>query len=374
MTTTLPTTTLHFREGGSDKVYTASVEPSQNNPGYHVTIAYGRRGSTLTYGRKNDEPLPEADALKLHAKIVREKIAKGYKEEAVVGTRCAASDAAAPPEITDTTQRVPTMPPMLLNSIPEAEAMRCLADWEWAMQEKYDGRRLQVRALPTGRLQGFNKLGKPVDIAPAIAKTVASLGRRCLLDGEAVGDVFHVFDLLELDGRDLRDERYRDRYAALEQLGGEDGIDLCVVQSTPGSAMAKLRFEALRKRNAEGVVFKRLNTIWSAGRPNSGGGALKFKFVETASFIVRKVNSKRSVELGLLPIQDGQVMACSISLGNVTIPPNYEVPAVEAIVEVRYLYAYPGGCVYQPVYLGERDDVTPAECHTGQLKYKAATL
>ena len=38
----------------------------------------------------------------------------------------------------------------------------------------------------------------------------------------------------------------------------------------------------------------------------------------------------------------------------------------------RYLYAFKeSGCIYQPVYLGTRDDIPAEECTTTQLKYKA---
>jgi bifunctional non-homologous end joining protein LigD len=41
-------------------------------------------------------------------------------------------------------------------------------------------------------------------------------------------------------------------------------------------------------------------------------------------------------------------------------------------VECRYLYAFrKSGCIFQPVYRGERDDVPAEECTTSQLKYKA---
>ena len=40
-------------------------------------------------------------------------------------------------------------------------------------------------------------------------------------------------------------------------------------------------------------------------------------------------------------------------------------------MECRYLYAFrESGCIYQPVYLGERDDIAPAECVVAQLKFK----
>jgi bifunctional non-homologous end joining protein LigD len=58
-------------------------------------------------------------------------------------------------------------------------------------------------------------------------------------------------------------------------------------------------------------------------------------------------------------------------VGNVTIPANHSIPAKGAIVEVRYLYAYPGGSLFQPVYLGKRDDVDMRACTVSQLKFKA---
>ena len=39
---------------------------------------------------------------------------------------------------------------------------------------------------------------------------------------------------------------------------------------------------------------------------------------------------------------------------------------------VKYLYAFSeSGSIYQPVYLGKRNDIPAAECVTDQLKYKA---
>ena len=95
-------------------------------------------------------------------------------------------------------------------------------------------------------------------------------------------------------------------------------------------------WERLRRENREGIVFKRLDAPYTPGKPNSGGPQLKFKFVATVSAIVAKMNAKRSVEVSLFK---GRSL---ISCGNVTIPANHEIPKVGAVVEVRYLYAYPG--------------------------------
>jgi len=124
--------------------------------------------------------------------------------------------------------------------------------------------------------------------------------------------------------------------------------------------------ERLRHGNREGIVFKDLRAPWSAGHPASGGPAMKLKFWETCSCVVSAVNgSRRSISLSL----------GSEAIGNVTIPPNHAMPEPGQVVEIRYLYVTgKGGSLYQPVYLGVRDDVAPDECTHGQqhLKYKAA--
>ena len=43
----------------------------------------------------------------------------------------------------------------------------------------------------------------------------------------------------------------------------------------------------------------------------------------------------------------------------------------DSIVEIRYLYAYPNGSLYQPTLLGVRDDIGIEDCSVKQLKYKA---
>ena len=127
-------------------------------------------------------------------------------------------------------------------------------------------------------------------------------------------------------------------------------------------------FDTLKANGKEGVVFKQIDQPYSEGRPASGGPALKLKFYETATFIVKKVNAKRSVGLALWRGSE------FVPAGNVTIPPDQAVPAEGAIVEVRFLYALrESGAVYQPVYLGERDDILGSDCRVEQLKYKPET-
>jgi bifunctional non-homologous end joining protein LigD len=132
---------------------------------------------------------------------------------------------------------------------------------------------------------------------------------------------------------------------------------------TTGQKLALL--ERLRQGKREGIVFKLLAAPYTPGRPNSGGSQLKHKFCATLSAVVARVNKQRSVELQLLG-SDGW-RTC----GNVTIPANHPVPQAGAVVEVKYLYAFKeSDLLYQPVYLGVREDVAGPECLASQLKYK----
>ena len=70
--------TLYYREGSSDKVCQASIEPRGGL--FVVNFAYGRRGSILQTGTKNPEPVDYDSAKTIYDRLVREKEAKGYTE------------------------------------------------------------------------------------------------------------------------------------------------------------------------------------------------------------------------------------------------------------------------------------------------------
>jgi len=44
---------------------------------------------------------------------------------------------------------------------------------------------------------------------------------------------------------------------------------------------------------------------------------------------------------------------------------------VSDVIEVKYLYAYKGGSLYQPSFISIRDDVLVSNCLISQLKYKS---
>jgi bifunctional non-homologous end joining protein LigD len=354
-TENLPSIELGFCEGSSDKVYRACIEKSGD--GYNVNFAYGRRGSALNTGSKTSRAVSYAEALDIYEKLVRSKKAKGYQPTGG-GSAIAVEDDAG----RDTGLR-----PQLLNPVDEAEAEACIHDNNWCAQEKFDGRRMLLVRGSGGAFAAANRKGRLVACPEAVQAAVAAVpGGPFVIDGELVGEKFHAFDLLATVD-DRRKMTYANRLAELDSVFGAITSAVFAVVPTVFGASAKKAFvEGLRVADKEGVVFKDLDAAWSVGRPATGGSALKLKFWATCSCVVVRANAgKRSVELAL----SGK------PVGNVTIPPNHEIPTMGQIVEIRYLYVTgPGGSLYQPVYLGVRDDVQIEECtfEEQRLKYKAA--
>ena len=120
--TELPTATLYYREGSSDKVYQVSLESKDD--GYVVNFAYGRRGATLSTGTKTSAPLPLQKAQAIYNKLIQEKTAKGYSP----------GPAGTPYQHTDKELRSTGILPQLLNSIGVEHAQGLITDPNWAMQ------------------------------------------------------------------------------------------------------------------------------------------------------------------------------------------------------------------------------------------------
>lgn len=349
---------LYFTEGSSDKEYHAQLVADGADK-FVVNFQYGRRGSALQTGSKTPAPVDYAKAKKVYDKLVAEKTGKGYTpaESGAVYTN-------VNPEFTG-------ILPQLLNAIPEADIARFTWDPAYCAQEKYDGMRVLVSYNPTGESYGINRKGIKVALPVELLADLASRNvPACLLDGELLGDAYYVFDCLQVSKRDLRALAYVNRLDALAEIGvyAENEASLFVRGAPTAFSPEDKRalFAQVKQANREGVVFKSVHAVYSPGRPASGGPQLKFKFVESATCFVLAVNdTTRSVQVGLLD-ETGQ----SQFVGNVTIPPNYKVPAPDELVEVRYLYAFRNGSLYQPVYLGPRADQSRENCTTAQLKYK----
>ena len=350
--------TLYYRAGTSDKVYTATLEAK--GTGHVVDYAYGRRGGPMNTGTKTTTPVDYETAKKVYDTLIRKKTAKGYTP-GPDGTRY---------QHTQHEQRDSGIVCQLPHPVAGPGHLAALIESpDFCMQEKFDGRRLLIRKYENV-LEGVNRRGLKVGVPEPVFRTVSdTVPGDCILDGECLGEEYVVFDVLRSDGADVQGHPYRYRLDLLEALvpRGAAGSALRRIETAFESDEKQEVLDWLARENAEGVVFKHLDAPYTTGRAAATVQA-KHKFYETASFVAGETNrSKRSVALTLY--RGGE----SVPAGHVTIPSNHPVPKAGAVVEVRYLYAFPeSGSVYQPVYLGKRDDVTARECTVDQLKYKPA--
>jgi bifunctional non-homologous end joining protein LigD len=165
---------------------------------------------------------------------------------------------------------------------------------DWVHEIKHDGYRLMARRDPVG-IRLLTRNGHDwAPRYPLILEAVNALKvRSCLIDGEAVacddnglavfdrlryrradGSVFlYAFDLLELDGQDLRREPLETRKATLASLlrGSQLGVRLNGhLEHDDGTIV----FHHACALGCEGIVSKRLGSIYHSGRCKDW---LKFK-------------------------------------------------------------------------------------------------
>ena len=156
---------------------------------------------------------------------------------------------------------------------------------EWLHEIKHDGFRIMARSDSKGvRLytrNGYDFAGRFPQIVEGVAKLKV---RSCLIDGEAIvvderglsafdllrswrhdhAAVLCAFDLIELDGRDLRSTPIEQRKRALAELlqRQPDSIVLNVHYDCDGETV----FQHACALGCEGIVSKKLGSPYRSGR------------------------------------------------------------------------------------------------------------
>src|SRR6185295_10415433 len=137
---------------------------------------------------------------------------------------------------------------------------------EWTFERKFDGiRLLAFRHGRDVRLLSRNRLPQN---CPAIAEAIANLPLRdVILDGEVTwgkaGMLYHVFDLLWLDGRDLTLLPLEERRALLGTLRLQSPLERVTPLADPRP------WERACAEGWEGVIAKRRDSLYEHRRsPN----------------------------------------------------------------------------------------------------------
>ena len=204
------------------------------------------------------------------------------------------------------------IPPQLATSVeqpPEGKG--------WIHEIKHDGYRCQV-LLERGRARVLTRNGHDwTDRYPSIVGAAATL--RCksaIIDGEAIVQdtdgnsdfdglsfamrwrpnaiILYAFDLMHLNGRDLRQEPLSERRSILKALvGGDDESRIQFSDEFAGDGAAL--FTACAERGIEGIVSKLAASCYRSGRSNTW---LKTKCYTESSLVV--VGTDRDRKTGAL--------------------------------------------------------------------------
>lgn len=164
---------------------------------------------------------------------------------------------------------------------------------EWVFERKYDGIRLiAMRQGSDVRLFSRNHLPQN---CPAVAAAIAELPvTDVILDGEITwgnpGQIYHVFDILWLDGRDVMPLPLDERRALLEALNLRAPLE-CVARLTGATP-----WEHACSEGWEGVIAKRRDSQYEHRRSPHW---LKMKCEAAQEFVVGGFTDPQGGRVGL---------------------------------------------------------------------------
>lgn len=245
---------------------------------------------------------------------------------------------------------------MLASVLPEAELENMIRNPDAVFQRKYDGE----RAIVSMRRSGIVRTNRNGIIKPLSASVEAELKKllalpdfrdelETVIDGELMGDDFVAYDMLVQRDNDICSRSFDERFANLEMLLEDTNAGL-LAATAYSEADKRAMVQQAQDEKWEGIMVRLGSTEYKPGR---GKSILKYKLWATCTCRVLSTGgTTRSVQVALRDDKDNEVFC-----GNVTVPPNQDIPEAYGLVEVRYLYAMEGGSLYQPTLLRPRDDI-----------------
>ena len=357
------------------KQYKVEMEAKGVHGLFVVNTYYGAIGSVQTFRTKTPQPVTVEVALKQYNKLLAEKTGKPCSccgatyqasEELQIDSRASATVATADVEDGATLENY-KFSPELLEAMTVEESGRIINSGMYGCMKKYDGHRQAVRKVG-GLVQAYNRLGKLIDPDPNVVRFVGSLVDDVVLDGEFVEGHFVAFDLLELNGQDMRSMEFEARWDVLTTVCGNKVL---VAPLAVGKADIMRLIQAEHDTRGEGVVFKKLSARYMPGRQ---GTNRKLKFWTSATLRIcpkqKTAKAAQAHSFGVEAHTPGSPLGEWGYVGSVTC--KGPMPEAGTFREVKYLYVGAGGHLYQPEDWGAREDVTAADCAYSSLKQKQA--
>src|SRR5258708_554055 len=110
----------------------------------------------------------------------------------------------------------------------------------WSVNAQWGRRGSAVQKID-GQYAGINNLGQLIPIDSRLTKCLESVQAQAfLVDGEITDSRFHLWDLLNINGTDLRIQPYEIRYARLGFVfrGMDEALRVCDTAMTPKAKRA----------------------------------------------------------------------------------------------------------------------------------------
>jgi bifunctional non-homologous end joining protein LigD len=208
---------------------------------------------------------------------------------------------------------------------------------DWVHEIKYDGYRMQIR-IANGKATLRTRTGLDwTERFRSIARAATELpAKAAIIDGEIVGLteagipnfnllvdgikagggslVYFAFDLLHLDGYDLRRASLLERKAALQALIGSEDLPIRYSEHLEGDGA--LIFRHVSRLGLEGIVSKKAAAPYLTGRTKSW---MKKRTVAQAAFViagyVRSTLDKKAVGALVLAEYVGKTLTASGHVG-----------------------------------------------------------
>jgi bifunctional non-homologous end joining protein LigD len=202
-----------------------------------------------------------------------------------------------------------------------------------------------------------DKVTKPHDIARAMAKHPVQ---------------YVAFDLLEYHGESLHQSVYQERRIALEalEIKEEDGKDWTVTVQSDNIALVELT----RQQGLEGVIAKRMDSLYVAGRSKSW---LKFKHVHRLTCVAigyepGEGSREHFGAMFLALVDNGQVVPIGRVGTGFSNADTWECKKLlddhtPFVVEIEAANVTSGQQLRFPVYKGIRSDLSVAAATIDQL-------
>jgi bifunctional non-homologous end joining protein LigD len=285
----------------------------------------------------------------------------------------------------------PTFVPPMLATL---SAERSLGEG-WLLERKLDGIRC-LAVADGGRVRLFTRSERDVTARwPSIVAAVEAIGHDVVLDGEVVamdGDeplgfqalqqrtgpvALWTFDVLHLDGEDLRDRPLRSRRATLEELVGPGDGALWLTEAWEGES--EDRYARACAAGWEGLIAKVADGRYTGGRSKDW---LKLKCVAEQEVVIGGWTEPRGSRTGLGALlvgvyDDGELryagkvgtgfnagilddlVARLRPLERDTSP--FSEPLKPRVARVGFQEWTSAGRLRQPRFLGLRDDKAPRD-------------